>query len=281
MTEKQKALSLKALEDLGERVLRLEDIRRIRRAVVPAVSESEVLQYMIEEEILTEVNLRSEEYPSYRRFLFRGASPFEVALSLRRDSYLSHGSAVFVHNLTDQLPLRIYANREQTAKPPSEGILTQAGIDKAFARPARETRYILRGPGYDVVLLNGKSTENLEVGILQGAQGELLHATKLERTLIDIVVRPNYSGGVFQVLEAYRAAKPRVSLGVLLAVLKRLNYVYPYHQAIGFYMERAGYSEEILKRMQELGMDYDFYLAYGVEKRMYSERWRLFYPEAF
>lgn len=60
--------------------------------------------------------------------------------------------------------------------------------------------------------------------------------TKLERTLIDIAVRPNYAGGVHHVLEAYAAAKSRVSVNVLLATLQKMEYVYPYHQVIGFYI---------------------------------------------
>ena len=131
------------------------------------------------------------------------------------------------------------------------------------------------------MLLSGKSTGNLEVGTLKGIRGEPLAATKLERTLIDITVRPNYAGGIYQVLEAYRAAKDRVSIGVLLATLKKLNYIYPYHQAIGLYMERAGYNEEALARVEDLGAELDFYLAHESSNRAYSKRWHLFHPDKF
>jgi hypothetical protein len=172
-------------------------------------------------------------------------------------------------------------NREQSPKPIPEGSLTQAGIDKAFSRPGRETAYIFSGPSYEIVLLNGKFTNRLEVGELIGPQGELLDVTKLERTLVDITVRPNYAGGVYQVLEAYRAAKPRISVGVLLSTLKKLDYKYPYHQAIGLYMERAGYSDEALGRVEELGARLDFYLTNNIPHLAHSGRWRIFYPEGF
>ena len=268
-----------ALQSIGRRSLRLEEVRQVRREVVPTLGEGAVLEYLLDEGILQVVDLESPRYPGFRRYLLQGATAFEVALSLRGGSYLSHASAVFLHGLTEQLPLRIYVNREQTAKPEPEGKLTQEALTRAFSRPGRETNYILSGPGYEVVLLSGKSTGNLEVGTLQGVQGELLAVTKLERTLIDITVRPTYAGGVFQVLEAYRAAKDRVSIGVLLATLKKLNYLYPYHQAIGFYMERAGYEEPALRRVEELGAELDFYLAHGLANRAYSKRWRLHHPE--
>jgi hypothetical protein len=94
-------------------------------------------------------------------------------------------------------------------------------------------------------------------------------------------VRPNYAGGVFQVMEAYRAARDRVSVGVLLTTLRKLDYRYPYHQAIGYYMERAGYTAQALARVAELEMDLDFYLAHGLPNRAYSKRWRLHHPDLF
>jgi len=248
---------------------------------MPTLGEGAFLKHLLDEGILQQVNLESKLYPSFRRYLLQGGTAFEVALSLRSGSYLSHASAVFLHGLTEQLPLRIYVNREQAAKPEPEGVLTQEALTRAFSRPGRETNYILSGPGYEVVLLSGKATGNLEVGTLMGMQGEPLMVTKLERTLIDVTVRPSYAGGVYQVLEAYRAAKDRVSVGVLLSTLKKLNYLYPYHQAIGFYMERAGYSEQALGRMEELGMGLDFYLAHGLPNRAYSKRWRLHHPDMF
>jgi hypothetical protein len=92
-------------------------------------------------------------------------------------------------------------------------------------------------------------------------------------------VRPTYAGGVFQVLEAYRAAKDKISTNRLVATLKKLDYVYPYHQAVGFLMERASYGERRYMLLRQLGIEYDFYLAHGIQEPQYSSEWRLFYPK--
>ena len=108
--------------------------------------------------------------------------------------------------------------------------------------------------------------------------GANLRVTNIERTLIDIAVRPAYAGGPLQVLAAYRGAMDRVSVGVLVATLRKLEYIYPFHQAIGFYMERAGYPESKFTRLKELGLEFDFYLSYGVKDPEYIPKWRLYIP---
>jgi hypothetical protein len=42
------------------------------------------------------------------------------------------------------------------------------------------------------------------------------------------------------VLQAYTAARDRISVQVLVATLKKLEYVYPYHQVIGYLLAIPG-----------------------------------------
>lgn len=241
------------------------------------------LEFLVEENIIREVELRAELYEvEEHRYLSGNPSPYAVALSLRKNLYLSHGSAVFIHNLNDQIPKTIFVNYEQSPKPSGSG-LTQEGIDKAFSHTQRQSKFSFDFDDYHILLLNGKATGRLEVSQINGPNGELLDVTKLERTLIDIAVRPAYAGGVFQVLEAYKGAKESASLNTLIATLKKLNYVYPYHQAIGFYMERAGYPESKWSKLLKMGTKFDFYLTHQIPEdgRKYDSKWRLYYPSGF
>jgi len=213
-------------------------------------------------------------------YVWAKASPYAVASALAPRVYLSHGTAVFLHGLTDQLPHTICVSREKSQQNNKTDSLEQAAIDDAFRKPERLSNAIFSYGNSQFVLLQGKNTGRLEVGAIDWNQ-ERLPVTKLERTLIDIAMRPAYSGGVYQVLEAYRRAQPEVSTGTLLATLKKLDYAYPYHQAIGFYMQRAGYSPQQYERFRNLGLNYDFYLAHDLRDLAYDPEWRLHYPKGF
>jgi len=202
-----------------------------------------------------------------------------LALSIRSRAYLSHGTAVNLHGLAKLDKKTIYLNSEQSPKPPSEGGLTQEGIDRAFSGRQRASNLIYTSGGVSIVMINGKNTDRLGVEEFDDPASGIVPVTNLERTLIDIVVRPAYAGGESQLLKAYRAAKDRVSVDRLLATLKQLGYLYPYHQPIGFLMERAGYDERSLAKLRALGLHYNFYLAHDMEQSAHSKEWRLYYPK--
>jgi predicted transcriptional regulator of viral defense system len=222
------------------------------------------------------------EFPSRpeARYIWGDASLNEVLLSLRPESFFSHYTAMALHELTDQIPKSVYVNAEQGRKVQRDSSLEQGRIAAAFARTPRVSKNSCLYEGRRIYLLNGKHTGNLGVIDSIGPDGETIVVTDIERTLIDITVRPAYSGGVSQVLDAFRFARNRVSVNKLVGMLKKIDYVYPYHQAIGFYMDRAGdYRDSQIALLAEMEKTHDFYLTYQMKDMDYSKKWRIFFPK--
>ena len=212
------------------------------------------------------------------RYSWGEPSIYEFAQALNSRGYLSHAGAVALHGLTDIEVNALYLNVEQSLKPGARNILTQHGIDQAFSRQQRQSNLIYEDGDRKVTIINGKNTNRLDVEAFGGPKSVLLQVTSLERTLIDITVRPSYAGGISRVLDAYIAAKDRVSTDHLLHVLRKLDYVYPYHQAIGFLMQRAGYAENQFNPLHTLDIEYNFYLVHGMKNPVFDANWQLFYP---
>ena len=236
-------------------------------------------QFLIDEHIAAKIVL---PFPSRRqtRYVFGRTSVYALAMSIAPEGYFTHHTAMSLHDLTDQLPRTIYLNAEQTPKPWTRGTLAQDRIDLAFKRKPRVSNNVATFEDYRICLLSGMNTGNLGATSIHGPDREEIRVANLARTLIDIAVRPFYSGGVFEVLEAYRRAKKDVDVPEIVDMLKDLSYVYPYHQAIGFYMEKAGcYTPDELQLLADMPQEYDFYLTFQIRNPQYSTKWRLFFPE--
>lgn len=227
--------------------------------------------------IIENTILRSDGYRDVKRVAVRSLkpSPYDFALSIRRGAYLSHASAVHLLGLTEQQPRTIYVNKEQSEKPRPAGALSQPAIDRAFSRPQRRSKYVFRIGETQIVLLSGKATNSAGV-VVDPSTGH--PTTNLERTLIDITVRPRYAGGVFQVMTAFVASVNEIDFDRLMGLLRTLNYKYPYHQAIGFYLSRTEADPAVLDQIRSLGVDFDFYLDYAMASAQYDKSWRIYYP---
>jgi len=278
---------IRLFQELPSRVHKHSDIRQIlsdnrdfwRLAISTTVDA--FISFLLDETKLRKVSL---DFPYRReiRYTWGDVSTYELALSLRPNCYFTHYTAVYLHELTDQVPKTIYLNHEQPPKRYRDSDLDQTRIDSAFRRTVRASKNVATYYGQRICLLNGMHTGGTGVMEMQGGLGETIRATNVERTLIDITVRPVYTGGVFEVLQAYRLAKDKVQINKLVATLVKLNYIYPYHQAIGFYLEKAGvYKQELIDLVRRFEKNFDFYLAHGMKDVEYSKGWRLFYPKGF
>jgi predicted transcriptional regulator of viral defense system len=244
-----------------------------------SMSVEKFLEFML---LKTKLKRMQLNFPNRQiiRFIWGSVTPLELVMSFHQNCYLSHFTAMHLHELTDQIPKMLYVNCEQKPKFKDASSLTQNSINIAFAHKTRLSNNIIKYNNYQIRLLNGMFTGNAGVITITGPEGENLRVTDIERTLIDITVRPEYAGGVFQVLNAYRLARSKVSINKLTALLRKLDFMYPYHQVIGFYLEKAGvYSATQIDLLKKFEMRFDFYLAHKIENTKYLNKWRLFYPK--
>jgi len=260
-----------------ETLVQLIENNRASWELAPTTPAKKTIERFLRNNILTQQEIFFSEEEKYLRYTYEDPSPLEIAVSLHPKAYLSHYSAAALLNLTTQVPKTIYTTVEESMRiGPTGGDLNQKAIDHAFSQPQRRPAYKKARIGdYEIQLLTSKYTDR--AGVLAAAR---IPHTGIERTLIDLAVRPAYSGGAFLVLDMYRQAVVQgISATKIVNWLDKFRYIYPYHQSIGFLLEKAGYAGKALAALKELPMEFDFYLDYGMQEKEYSKTWRLYYPK--
>jgi len=244
---------------------------------LPRMSQKQFIEFLLANTKMLQMTLKSANYPPLVRFVWgKDTSPLSVALSIKRSAYCSHGTAMWLHGLGGD-GHKLFVNAEQSEKGDNDSELTQKAIDGAFRNNQRQSRFIYKIGDSSVTVLSGKNTGRLEVEERKSPNGEAVPVTSLPRTLVDITVRPVYAGGAPAVAEAFRRAKGNISAKKVFHILQKLNYIYPYHQAIGFYLKCAGYPPAE-QRVFARNINLDFYLCHGVKDPAYDKEWRVFVP---
>tara|TARA_R110000868_G_scaffold240864_2_gene495457 strand:+ start:373 stop:1260 length:888 start_codon:yes stop_codon:yes gene_type:complete len=237
------------------------------------------ITYLVNQKILI-LDVQNHEYHNSKKQILRKTDclPFEVGLTVKKEGYLSNYSAMQIHQLTLQIPKTIYISEDKTSSNEHSGniILEQSSVDKAFSKPQRiaTESYKSEYDGFKYVYLQRKHKFS-KIGVIQ-ING--LAVTDLERTLIDIAVRPAYSGGAFQILEAYKNSRDKVNPSKISNYLDQLDYIYPYHQLVGFYLDLAGFGEEELKQFLDKKSNINFYQTYNLSNKKLNTKWGIYYP---
>jgi hypothetical protein len=234
-----------------------------------------LIEFLLDNDFACRIDIKSKEYGVKSRYITGDLSLLPFACSFYKRSYISHGTALHVHGLLPEST--IYVNHEQTPKNTTSK-LSQSSIDQAFRNHPRRSSYEFRTETHTFVFLNGKNTGDAGVVEITGPSGDLIRCTSLERTLIDCVVRPQYVDGIATLAKVLPGAIDRISPQRLVSLLAQIKYVYPYHQALGFLLQRAGMAATKLEPLRQLPRHFKFYLDYGMKRPLYDADWKVHYP---
>ena len=237
----------------------------------------QIIEKLIVNKAIRHLVFKNPNYSSISRYTFGSISILELATSLKPNAFLSHWTAAEIHGLSTNPASTIYVNKEQSAKPSPQGPLSQPAIDRAFATRQRQSKYIFTFDTQTFTLLNGKQTNDYGVTTLT-IGGRAIRVTDIPRTLIDIIVRPAYAGGVQQVVDIFKAAAAKIEVEELLRTLRRVNHKYPFHQSLGYYLTAAGFQQSQLKRLSDLGINHKFFLDYGMTNPRFDTTWQVYVP---
>lgn len=197
--------------------------------------------------------------------------------------YISHYSALYWNELAQQQPKDYYLTREVPNRSPIHTKdYDERRIKQVFMKSPRHTSQFASYRGSKIYLLEKQSLDEIGVTTKKIKIQENvihLHLTNIERTLIDSVISPQYSGGILNVIDAFDQAK--INIRDLYNIYEKYDPFYPYWQAIGFILENTKGKKiaEDWASYFEVNKAVNFYLDRQFRSDWpYSERWKIYYP---
>lgn len=214
------------------------------------------------------------------------ANELEIIAALlrnRKKSYLSHYSALYFNNLIQQKPKDFYISQAIRHRYPRKTEpINDLLIVQSFMKSPRKTNnyfsynrnsfHLLEKEEQTFIGINAKSL-HFE------AQNIDLRVTDLERTFIDCIMAPQYSGGLLTVVNVFRDLD--LNIKTLKSYYEKINPIYPYWQSIGLILEK-NFPPNLSQEWEHFFLDTEkkiFFLDHNYKSHWkLSSRWNIHYP---
>lgn len=209
-----------------------------------------------------------------RYFFNKNLDIFQKSLALKKGSFLSMSTALNYQELSTFSDNFIYISKEQPDKyiQFEKNNLTQEKINIAFKKDYRRTKSFGKIEDKYVVLLSPKYTGNYGVIKYKGVM-----VSSINRALVEMIVNIQYFKSSQKIIEAFKPIKNKIMLEKVYNVVENFDFIYPYYQCVGFYLEKIGFNKDELKSFTHKISTYDFYTEKNLSSYSYDEFWKMYY----
>jgi predicted transcriptional regulator of viral defense system len=197
--------------------------------------------------------------------------------------YVSNYTALYWNELVNQKPSTYYISKEvanRTAVHSDE--YNADSVRQVFMKSHRHTTrsfsykklqaFIVEKQDLDMI---GLTTKTIDIS----GRKISFKMTDVERTLIDAVISPQYSGGIMTLIDCF--SKARIDIEKLYNIYEKYNPYYPFWQIIGLLFEKTKTQDaaDIWKsyfdmEMKEFYIDRKFRSDWEI-----SDTWKIRYPK--
>ena len=211
-------------------------------------------------------------------------NPYELAAKMFPAGYFCNLSSIYFHSLTNQIPKTIYICNETISehlKTDADG-MNNSLLRSVFIKPHRHTSYVFAVNKCEIVVVDRKKKSDHGVVKIH-AHNTLLpnnsRITSVERALIDAVVSPQYNGGVVSVYTYFKKARRKMDVKQLMDIYRKLDFVYPYSQVLGFFLDNIGLQKQASDIYGEFPPQFKFFVDHNAKASWtYDAKWKLYYP---
>jgi predicted transcriptional regulator of viral defense system len=198
--------------------------------------------------------------------------------------YFSNISALYILGLIDQKPLTHYICKELHSGASGEYEYDEDIAKMTFRKKPRVSNRYISYKNTKVYFLEKQNIDNIGVEEIvikkKDKESYSIKCTGLERTFLDSIITPQYSGGIDLLISVFKRKK--LDLDKLAEIYNAIDPVYPYWQKIGYIFDLMGKNNESEKWAN---------LFVGKEKKLFfadreyrsdwslNTKWKIYHPK--
>lgn len=198
---------------------------------------------------------------------------YDFVYSLEKNGFFSMFTSLNIQGLTNFRDNFIFISKERMKRVNFKSKdITQEAIDKAFTNKPRRTKAYATIYNYNIVILESNNTQ--EIGIIKYKGYKI---SSINRVFVEIISNIQYSKTPDDVIYEFKNLKDKLDINEIFNIIEKFDFVYPYYQLAGYYLEKIGFLKEELSKFFNKKTDLIFYTIKNKEKYTLDEYWAIKY----
>lgn len=167
----------------------------------------------------------------------------------------------------------IFISKERTSRVEFDlKTLSQESIDNAFKKQARRTKALDQLNEYTIVLLETNYTNKYEI-----IDFDTYEISSVNRTFVGIISNIQYFQSPEVVIDLFKNIKDNLDIEKIYNVIEKFDFVYPYYQLAGYYLEEIGYAKDELDKFYSKKTELKFYTQKAKSYYHFNEYWNIYF----
>lgn len=273
LNKKEILKTIRAFEFLSQEQLKeiLEQLKD-ESLVSSSLSFNSFLLKLIDEG-LTQKSLTIRGHIKTRYTFYQDFNIYDFCDSLEKNSFFSMSTALNLQGLSDFRRDFIFVSKERTTRIEQGNVtLTQEDIDNAFSKKPRRTNAYDKINNHIVVLLEANNTDTFEI-----IEYNEYKVSSINRAFVEMISNVQYLQSSEAIIEVFAKIKDKLDIDRIYTIIEKFDFIYPYFQLAGFYLERIGFSKTELEKFYTQKSELNFYTQKNKNQYGFDGYWKIYY----
>jgi len=198
---------------------------------------------------------------------------YDFCNSLEKNSFFSMSTALNLQGLSNFRSDYIFVSKERSTRIEQGSItLNQENIDNAFSKKPRRTNAYDKIDNHIVVLLEANNTDGFGIVEYDGYK-----VSSINRVFVEMITNIHYFQSSQNLIQVFENIKNRLDIDKIYTIIEKFDFIYPYFQLAGFYLEQIGYSKDELSKYFAKKSELNFYTEKNKNHHEFDEYWKIYF----